>query len=159
MLFNVNLRTIEMACNLPGGRGSPKLSVDVMNPKGKAPIPKDMWNPSPNPNPGNPGTGSGSVRCPAGRGGTLLLQNTYKLGYWKILMLKAVQTYRGSSWCVLFLPYSGMTLSLSTAALQTGQSLRLGRVRSHWCRHGQQNRWPHMLTTASLAVSRHMLHS
>jgi hypothetical protein len=37
------------------GLASPKLKVDVKNPNGKAPIPKDMWKPpSPNPNPGNP---------------------------------------------------------------------------------------------------------
>lgn len=52
------------------GLGSPKLKVEVNTPKGKAPMPKDMWKPSPNPKPGNPLLLSGSVRCPAGRGGT-----------------------------------------------------------------------------------------
>ena len=28
-----------------------------------------------------------------------------------------------------------------------------------WCKHGQQKRWPHIETTASLATSRQMLHS
>lgn len=58
----------------PAGRGSPKLNDDVKKPKGKAPMPKDMWKLSPKPNPGKPCAGSGSVRCPAGRGGTLLLR-------------------------------------------------------------------------------------
>lgn len=42
--------------SLPGlGRASPKLNVDVKKLNGKAPIPKDIWNPpSPNPNPGKP---------------------------------------------------------------------------------------------------------
>lgn len=120
------------------GLGSPKLNVDVNTPNGKAPMPKDMWKPSPNPKPGKPLVFSGSVRCPAGLGGTLFL---------------------GSSCLVLPLPYSGITLSLLMAALHTGHTCRLGRVSSHWCKHGQQNRWPHMLTTASRAVSKQMLHS
>lgn len=57
----------------PAGRGSPKLNDDVKKPKGKAPMPKDMWKLSPKPKPGKTCAGSGSVRCPAGRGGTLLL--------------------------------------------------------------------------------------
>jgi len=32
----------EEVIDLPAGRGSPKFSEDVMNPKGKAPIPNDM---------------------------------------------------------------------------------------------------------------------
>lgn len=36
------------------GRGSPKLKVEVKNPNGNAPIPKDMWKPpSPNAKPNN----------------------------------------------------------------------------------------------------------
>lgn len=68
-------------------------------------------------------------------------------------------TYRGSSSLVLPRPYSGTTFSLLIAALHTGQSCLVGRVSSHWWRHGQQNKWPHMLTTASLAVSKQILHS
>mmetsp|Transcript_44365 Transcript_44365/g.117695 ORF Transcript_44365/g.117695 Transcript_44365/m.117695 type:complete len:84 (-) Transcript_44365:16-267(-) len=30
---------------------------------------------------------------------------------------------------------------------------------SHWCRHDQQNRWPHRVTTGSTACSRQILHS
>lgn len=121
------------------GLGSPKLKVDVKNPNGKAPIPNDMWKPpSPNPKPGKPPLFSGSERCPGGRGGTLFL---------------------GSSCLVLPLPYRGTTFSLLMAALQTGHTCRFGRVSNHWCKHGQQNKCPHMLTTASLAVSRQILHS
>lgn len=43
-----------------------------------------------------------------------------------------VQVYLGSSWLVLPLPYSGMTLSLLIPALQTGHTDLLGRVSSHW---------------------------
>lgn len=48
----------SMCCCVPRGAalglGSPKFSVEVKNPKGKAPIPKDMWKPlSPNPKPKN----------------------------------------------------------------------------------------------------------
>lgn len=96
-------------------------------------------------------------------------------------------SYLGSSCFVAPRPYNGMTLSLLIAALQTGQTCLVGLVSSHWCKHGQlqfyysyyndcqvffilcsiyqirwntyQNRWPHILTTASLAVSRQMLHS
>lgn len=101
-------------------------------------MPKDMWNPlSPNPKPWKP-PGSGSARCPCGLGGTFV---------------------RGSCWFVLPRPYSGITFSLLIAALHTGHSCRLGRVSSHWCKHGQQNKCPHILTTASLAVSKQMLHS
>lgn len=56
-------------------------------------------------------------------------------------------------------PYNGITFSLLIAALHTGHSWRVGRVSSHWCKHGQQNKWPHILTTASLAVSKQILHS
>lgn len=52
-----------------------------------------------------------------------------------------------------------MTLSLLMPALQTGHTCRLGLVSNHWCKQGQQNRCPHRLITASLAVSRQMLHS
>lgn len=45
------------------------------------------------------------------------------------------------------------------AALHTGHNWRVGRVSSHWCKHGQQNKCPHILTTASLAVSKQILHS
>lgn len=68
-------------------------------------------------------------------------------------------SHRGSSSLVLPRPYSGITFSLLMAALQTGHSCRDGLVSSHWCKQGQQNKWPHMLTTASLAVSKQMLHS
>lgn len=161
------------------GLGSPKLKVEVKNPKGNAPIPNDMWKPpSPNPKPAiitsdwdqtlitgterntlpeKPFPDSGSVLWPAGLGGTLSL---------------------GSCCCVLPLPYKGTTLSLLIAALQTGHTCLFGLVSSHWCKQGQlkivllsrvsgnkyflknyQNRWPHKLTTASLAVSRQILHS
>ena len=43
-----------------------------------------------------------------------------------------VQVYLGSSWLVLPLPYSGMTLSLLVPALQTGHPGLLGHVSSHW---------------------------
>lgn len=74
------------------------------------------------------------------------------------LSLHHIHTYRGSSF-VLPRPYRGMTLSLLIAALHTGHNWRVGRVSNHWCKHGQQNRWPHKLTTASLAVSKQILHS
>lgn len=145
----------------------PKLNVenvDVKIPNGNAPIPSDIWKPpSPNPNPWNVALGSGSVRWPAGRGGTFELKrdaNAYKQTW--IWFFDAVQkrcAYRGSSSLVLPRPYSGTTFSLLIAALHTGQSWRVGRVSSHWCKHGQQNKWPHILTTASLAVSKQMLHS
>lgn len=125
--------------HLHGGRGSPMLNVCVKKPNGNAPMPNDMLKlESPKPNPWNPGCGSGSTRWPAGRGGTFV---------------------RGSCWFVLPRPYNGMTFSLLIAALHTGHNCRVGRVSSHWCKHGQQNRCPHKLTTASLAVSKHMLHS
>lgn len=44
-------------------------------------------------------------------------------------------------------------------ALQTGHTCLVGRVSNHWCKQGQQKRCPHRLITASLAVSRQMLHS
>lgn len=84
------------------GLGSPKLKVEVKNPKGKAPIPNDIWNPpSPNPKPWKAEPGSGSDLCPAGLGGTFS---------------------RGSSCLLLPRPYSGTTLSLLMAALQTGHT-------------------------------------
>lgn len=110
-------------------------------PNGNPPIPNDIWKlpppPCPKWNPGKPPCASGSVLCPWGRGGILSL---------------------GSFWSLLSLPYRGITLSLLMAALQTGH-VALGRISSHWWRHGQQKRCPQRLTTASLAVSRHMLHS
>ena len=57
------------------------------------------------------------------------------------------------------LPYNGTTLSFPIPALQTGQICRLGLVSSHVWRHGQQNRWPHIEITASLATSKQILHS
>lgn len=129
-------------CAVPRGAAfglrSPRLREEAKMPKGKDPMPKDTWNPSPEPNPGKPPMFSSSVRCPIGRGGTL---------------------FRGSSCFVLPLPYRGITLSLLIAALHTGHTWRFGRVSNHWCRHGQQKRCPHILTTASRAVSRHILHS
>lgn len=112
----------SMCCCVPLGAGlglaSPKLNVDVKNPNGKAPMPNDMWKPlsPPKPKPGNVEPGSGSVRWPAGRGGTFS---------------------RGSSCFVLPRPYNGITFSLLIAALHTGQTCLLGRVSSHWWRHGQ----------------------
>lgn len=111
-----------MCCWVPLGAAlglaSPKLNVEVKNPNGKAPIPKDMWNPlsPPNPNPGKVEPGSGSERWPAGLGGTFS---------------------RGSCCLVLPLPYRGITFSLLIAALHTGHTWRLGLVSSHWWRHGQ----------------------
>ena len=60
---------------------------------------------------------------------------------------------------LLPLPYNGTTLSFPIPALQTGQICRLGLVSSHVWRHGQQNRWPHIEITASLATSKQILHS
>lgn len=94
-----------------------KLKEEAKNPKGKAPIPKDIWMPpSPKPKPGKfADEYSGSVLCPGGRGGSLSL----------------------GSWREDPLPYKGMTLSLEMAALQTGQTWRFGFVSNHWWRHGQ----------------------
>jgi len=138
--------TLDMNCSSSNGvsplwpKGlSPTWNDEVKNPNGKAPIPNDMWKPpSPNPNPGKPPLFSGSDLWPGGLGGVLFL---------------------GSSCLVLPLPYKGITLSLDIAALQTGQTCLLGLVSNHWCRQGQQNKWPHILTTASFAVSRQILHS
>lgn len=122
-----------------GGLPSFMLKAVANIPKGKAPIPKDIWSPpSPKPNPWKPPRFSGSGLCPCGRGGVFS---------------------RGSCWPVLPLPYSGMTLSLLMPALHTGHTWLVGLVSNHWCKHGQQKRCPHRLMTASLAVSRQMLHS
>ena len=49
-----------------GGRPSFMLNAVANMPKGKAPIPKDIWKPpSPNPNPWNPPLFSGSGLCPS----------------------------------------------------------------------------------------------
>lgn len=99
-------------------------------------------------------------------------------------MTEENELYLGSSCFVAPRPYNGMTLSLLIAALHTGQTCLVGLVSNHWCRHGQlhschsnysiitfhligvtlllnihQNRWPHILTTASFAVSKQILHS
>lgn len=124
---------------------SPKLKFVAKNPKGKAPIPNDIWNPAgPFPNPQNPGAcplplDSGSGLCPLGLGGMGLS--------------------RGSLGSAFPRPYRGTTLSLPMPALQTGQIWWWGLVSSHWWRHGQQNRCPHIEMTASEATSRQMLHS
>lgn len=133
----------SMCCGVPGaaGGGRPSFILNAVAkiPNGKAPIPNDIWNPpSPNPKPWNPPRFSGSGLCPCGRGGVLS---------------------RGSCCPVLPLPYSGITLSRLIPALHTGHTCLVGRVSNHWCRQGQQKRCPHRLMTASLAVSRHMLHS
>lgn len=108
-------------------------------PKGNAPIPNDIWKPpSPNPKPWNPPLFSGSGLCPWGRGGVFSL---------------------GSCCPVLPLPYKGITLSRLIPALHTGHTCLFGLVSSHWCKQGQQKRCPHRLITASLAVSKQMLHS
>lgn len=108
-------------------------------PKGNAPIPNDIWKPpSPNPKPWNPPLFSGSGLCPWGRGGVFSL---------------------GSCCPVLPLPYRGITLSRLIPALQTGHTCLFGLVSNHWCKQGQQKRCPHKLMTASLAVSKQMLHS
>lgn len=65
----------------------------------------------------------------------------------------------GSCWFPEPLPYNGITFSREIAALQTGHVWLFGLVSSHWCKHGQQKRWPHMEMTASFAASRQMLHS
>lgn len=119
-------------------RKSPMLKVEAKNPNGNAPIPKDIWKPSPNPKLGNVLYSDCSVRCPWGRGGIFFSRGSF------------LSEPR---------PYSGITCSRVTALLQTGQVGLIGFVSSHWCKQGQQKRWPHMLTTASLAVSRQMLHS
>lgn len=128
---------------VPGaaGGGLPSLMLKAVAkiPNGKAPMPKDIWNPpSPNPNPWNPARFSGSGLCPWGRGGVRSL---------------------GSCWPVLPLPYKGITLSRLMPALQTGHTCLFGLVSSHWCKQGQQNRCPQRLITASFDVSRQMLHS
>lgn len=128
---------------VPGaaGGGLPSLMLKAVAkiPKGKAPIPKDIWNPpSPKPNPWNPPRFSGSGLCPCGLGGVRSL---------------------GSCWPVLPRPYNGMTLSRLMPALHTGQTCLFGLVSNHWCKHGQQNKCPQRLITASLDVSRQMLHS
>lgn len=149
-------------------------------PNGNAPMPSDIWNPpSPNPKPWNVVFGSGSVRWPAGLGGTFALfckSNGNKNQKKNMIMFQSnnfrhtqctpqwvkygsQQTHRGSSSLVLPRPYNGITFSLLMAALHTGHSWRFGRVSSHWCKHGQQNKWPHILTTASFAVSKQILHS
>lgn len=133
----------SMCCGVPGaaGGGLPSLMLKAVAkiPNGKAPIPKDIWKPpSPKPNPWKPPRFSGSGLCPCGRGGVLSL---------------------GSCWPVLPRPYKGITLSRLMPALHTGHTCLLGLVSNHWCKQGQQKRCPHRLITASLAVSRHMLHS
>lgn len=133
----------SMCCGVPGaaGGGLPSLMLKAVAkiPNGKAPIPNDIWKPpSPKPNPWKPPRFSGSGLCPCGRGGVFSL---------------------GSCWPVLPRPYMGITLSRLIPALHTGHTCLLGRVSSHWCKQGQQKRCPHKLITASLAVSRHMLHS
>lgn len=133
----------SMCCGVPGaaGGGRPSLMLKAVAkiPNGKAPIPNDIWKPpSPKPNPWKPPRFSGSGLCPCGRGGVLSL---------------------GSCCPVLPLPYKGITLSLLIPALQTGHTCLFGRVSNHWCKQGQQKRCPHRLITASLAVSRQMLHS
>lgn len=93
------------------------------------------------------------------------------------------KTNLGSSWFELPRPYNGITLSRLIPDLQTGHTFLFGRVSSHWCKQGQLKRWqiyikricyvnfdvillftyqnkcPHMLITASLAVSKQILHS
>lgn len=133
----------SMNCGVPGtaGGGLPSLMLNAVAkiPNGKAPIPKDIWNPpSPKPNPWNPPRFSGSGLCPWGLGGVLSL---------------------GSCCPVLPRPYNGITFSRLIPALHTGQTWRFGLVSNHWCKQGQQKRCPHRLMTASLAVSRQMLHS
>jgi len=56
-------------------------------------------------------------------------------------------------------PYKGITFWCDMAALHTGHTWLFGFVSSHWWRHGQQNRWPHIEMTAFLAVSKQILHS
>lgn len=122
-----------------GGRPSFMLKAVANIPKGNAPIPNDIWKPpSPNPKPWNPPLFSGSGLCPWGRGGVFSL---------------------GSCCPVLPLPYRGITLSRLIPALHTGHTCLFGLVSSHWCKQGQQKRCPHKLITASLAVSKQMLHS
>lgn len=57
------------------------------------------------------------------------------------------------------LPYIGVTFTSSTSPLQTGHSEWAECPWSHWYKHGQQKRWPHGVTTGSLAASRQILHS
>ena len=57
------------------------------------------------------------------------------------------------------LPYRGTSLSSSTRALHTGQSWQVEWLWSHRYRHGQQKRWPHIVTTGSSHASKHMLQS
>lgn len=70
------------SCGEPcaGGAGLPslKLNVEAKIPKGKAPIPKENWNPPSPPNPkfGKAPDPSGSVLCPGGLGGS------FSLGSW-----------------------------------------------------------------------------
>lgn len=91
---------------------------------------------------------------------TPFIWNRVKRANWKN-KVKWIESgaHRGSSSLVLPRPYNGITFSLLMAALHTGHSWRVGRVSSHWCKQGQQNRCPHILTTASLAVSKQILHS
>lgn len=133
----------SVCCGVPGaaGGGLPSLMLKAVAkiPNGKAPIPNDIWNPpSPNPKPWKPPRFSGSGLCPCGRGGVRSL---------------------GSCWAVLPRPYKGITLSLLIPALHTGQTCLFGLVSNHWCKHGQQKRCPQRLITASLDVSRQILHS
>ena len=50
-------------------------------------------------------------------------------------------------------------MSFPIPALHTGQICLFGLVSNHVCRHGQQNRCPHIEITASLATSKQILHS
>ena len=50
-------------------------------------------------------------------------------------------------------------MSFPIPALHTGQICLFGLVSNHVCRHGQQNRCPHIEITASLATIKHILHS
>lgn len=63
-IFDKNCSSICCCVPLAAAAGLPsaKLNVEVKNPKGKAPIPKDIWKPlSAKPKPGNEDPGSGSV--------------------------------------------------------------------------------------------------
>merc|ERR1719266_2135620 len=121
------------------------LKFVAKNPNGNAPIPNDICNPlPPPPNPPkppnvDPPVDSGSGRWPFGLGGTGLS--------------------RGSLGFASSLPYNGTTLSFPIPALHTGQICLFGLVSSQVCRHGQQNKCPHIEMTASLATSKQMLHS
>ena len=62
--FDSNISHQEQKDLRGGGRPSLKLNVDAKKPKGKAPIPNDIWKlPSPKPNPGKPWKTKKKIKC------------------------------------------------------------------------------------------------